>query len=123
MKHKIEFYQRENDTIPVLEFMKSLDKKMMAKAYHEIELLEQFGSTLREPHVKPIKGHKNKGLYELRIKHSSDISRIFFFCYKNDKFVLLHGFVKKTAKIPKREIERAKANKDDYERRCDDGQS
>lgn len=122
MKHKIEFYQRENDTIPVVAFLKSLDKKMMAKAYHDIELLKKFGPELREPHTKAIKGKKYRGLYELRIRHSSDISRIFYFCYKSDTFVLLHGFVKKTSKVPEREIERAKAYNEDYERRCDDEQ-
>ena len=32
----------------------------------------------------------------------------------NDTFVLLHQFRKKTQKTPKREIERAKAERDDY---------
>jgi hypothetical protein len=34
----IEFYQRENGNIPVMEFLLSLSPKMMAKAYSEIEL-------------------------------------------------------------------------------------
>ena len=34
--------------------------------------------------------------------------------FKNDTFVLLHQFRKKTQKTPKREIERAKAERDDY---------
>ncbi len=40
-----------------------------------------------------------------------------YFCYLDDMFVLLHHFRKKTDKIPKREIERAKAERDDYIRR------
>ena len=83
----------------------------------EIELLRNLGSELREPYVKPIKGDKNKGLYELRIKFSNDIARIFYFTYYNNKYILLHGFIKKTMKTPRNEIERARKYMEDYMRR------
>jgi phage-related protein len=54
------------------------------------------------PHIWKIKSTKN--LWELWVKHSSNIFRIFFFTIKNDKFVLLHGFRKKTNKTPKKEL-------------------
>lgn len=69
--------------------------------------------------MKPIKGSKNKGIYELRIKFSSDISRIFYFSYHQNTFVLLNGFVKKTQKTPELELEKARKYKADHERRCD----
>lgn len=65
------------------------------------------------------KGKDNKGLYELRIKFSSDIARIFYFTYHNNKFVLLHGFVKKTMKTPENEIKRARKYMEDYKRRSE----
>lgn len=34
--------------------------------------------------------------------------------YKNNKFIILHHFIKKTQKTPKREIEQAKRNLQDY---------
>jgi len=68
---------------------------MRAKAFSEIELLEKHGPELREPYVKSIKGTQYKGLFELRIKFASDISRIFYFTYRRKTFVLLHGFTKK----------------------------
>ena len=77
----------------------------------------KYGSGLREPYVKPIKGKKNKGLYELRVKYSNDIARIFYFTYDDNKYVLLHGFVKKTMKIPAREIDKALLYMEDYKRR------
>ncbi|MFB5065614.1 MAG: type II toxin-antitoxin system RelE/ParE family toxin [Candidatus Wallacebacter cryptica] len=52
------------------------------------------------PRTKPIKGKNNKGFYELRIKFSSDISRIFYFSLQRNTFVLLHGCVKKSKKTP-----------------------
>lgn len=118
MDYRIEYYQKDNGTIPVVEFLTSLHPKMRAKAYHDIELLQQFGPKLKEPHVKPIKGMENRGLYELRIRFSSDISRIFYFSYEEKAFVLLHGFIKKTGKTPEREICRVRKYKKDYERRC-----
>ena len=65
------------------------------------------------------KGKDNKGLYELRIKFSSDIARIFYFTYHNNKFVLLHGFIKKTMKTPENEIKRARKYMEDYKRRSE----
>jgi len=114
MTWNVEFYQKENGEIPVFDFLNSLSPKMRAKTYSEIKLLEQFGINLREPYVSPIKGKKYKGLYELRTKFASDITRIFYFLYKNDTFVLLHGFIKKSEKTPTGEIEIAKNRMDEY---------
>lgn len=120
MDYDVEFYQKDNGDVPVMDFLLSLQPKMRAKAYSEIELLKKHGPALREPYVKPIKGNNNKGIYELRIKFSSDILRIFYFCFQQNTFVLLNGFVKKTNKTPERELERARKYKVDYERRCSD---
>ena len=101
------------------DFLYSLNTKLRAKAFSDIELLKQLGTELKEPYVKPIKGKNNKGLYELRIKFSSDIARIFYFTYYNNKFVLLHGFIKKTMKTPENEINRARKYMEDYKGRSE----
>lgn len=119
MEWNVEFYKKENGDIPVMDFLLSLEPKMRAKAFLEIELLEKHGANLREPYTKPLKGDKYKNLFELRVKFSSDISRIFYFTFKNNTFVLLNGFIKKTDKTPKRELDKAIKYKEDYERRCD----
>jgi len=120
MEWQVEYYKKENGNIPVLDYLLSLDAKIRAKAFSEIELLEKYGSELREPYVKPLKGTQYKGLFELRVKFASNISRIFYFAYRQNTFVLLHGFTKKTEITPQRELERALRYKEDYERRCDD---
>ncbi len=114
---ELDFYKKENGKIPVQDFLYSLTPKLRAKAFRDIELLKNLGTKLKEPYVKPIKGKENKGLYELRIKFSSDIARIFYFTYLNNKFVLLHGFIKKTMKTPEAEIKRARKYMEDYKRR------
>lgn len=120
MHWEIEYYIKENGDVPVVDFLLSLQPKMRAKAYSEIELLQEHGINLKEPYVKPIKGKKYKGLYELRIKLGSDASRIFYFTYHRNTFVLLNGFLKKTNSTPKVELEKAIKYKYDYEKRCDD---
>jgi len=120
LAYDVEFYQKENGEVPVRDFLESLPPKLRAKTFREIELLKDHGPDLREPHTKSIKGKENKGIYELRVKFSTDISRVFYFSYIGSTFVLLHGFVKKTNKTPPREIERARKYKEDYERRCSD---
>lgn len=78
----IDFYQTENGKIPVQDFLYSLEPKLRAKAFRDIELLKNTGNELREPYIKPIKGEKNKGLYELRVKFSNDIARKYMEDYK-----------------------------------------
>lgn len=119
MDWSVEYYRKENGQIPVMDYLLTLNPKMRAKAFSEIELLERHGLNLREPYTKAIKGEKYSGIFELRVKFSSDISRIFYFTFRNNTFVLLNGFTKKSDKTPKVEIERAISYKEDYERRCD----
>ena len=109
----IEFYRLENGKGPVEDFLDSLNPKMRNKAVRSLELLEEFGNTLREPNSKAM----GDGLNELRIKFSSDITRIFYFFYVKNKIVLTNGFVKKTQRTPSAEIELARKYKADYERR------
>ena len=72
---------------------------------------------MQEPYVKVIKGKKYQGLWELRTKFASDISRIFYFLPVDNRFVLLHGYVKKDTKLDTRELDIAKRYMDDYIRR------
>ncbi len=111
----VDFYKTEDNIAPVEQFLDSLNIKMRAKALHELNILQQFGSSLREPHSKLIKD----GIFELRIKLGSDISRIFYFFRVGNRIILTNGFVKKTNKTPKKEIDKAIKYKIDYERRYD----
>ncbi|WP_208320771.1 type II toxin-antitoxin system RelE/ParE family toxin [Halanaerobium saccharolyticum] len=55
------------------------------------------------PHLKKLKGYDD--LWELRIKNSSNIFRIFFLNYQDGIFVLFHIFKRKSNKAPQREID------------------
>ena len=110
---EIEFYTTENDAVPVSDFIATMDAKTQAKIFREIELLEELGIGLRMPHSRPLED----GLFELRITFRDGIVRVLYFHYEKKKFVLLHGFIKKTEKTPEREIAIATKYMKDYRRR------
>ena len=115
---KVIFYKKEDGTIPVREFLDGLNVKMEAKIARAIAILSEKGNELREPTSKSL----SDGIFELRVRVGTDISRVLYFFMINQKIVLTHGFIKKTEKTPPLEIERAKSYREDYLRRnIDDG--
>jgi len=104
MKWQVNYFTAKNGIKPVKEWIDTLDIKLKVKIFRAFELLEEFNINLKAPYVKPLEDK----LYELRIKDSKGIYRIIYFSYTNKQFIMLHGFVKKTQKTPKKEIELAK---------------
>jgi len=117
MKFIVELYKKENNQCPVLDFITSLKPKQQAKIEREIDLLEEFGIELLFPHTRKLEGEKYKDLWELRIKQGTDSFRIFYFMYIGNKYVFLHGIVKKSNKTPVGDIEIALKRMQDYIRR------
>ena len=109
MNFDVEFYECNGD-IPVRDFIIKQDNKMQAKIFHNLELLELNDNSLREPYSK----HLEDGIFELRTKVSSDITRILYFFVIGQKIILTNGFVKKTQKTPKNEIDLAKRRRNEY---------
>ena len=77
MNIDVEFYELPDGSEPAREFLDGLDRKMRAKMYREIDLLVMNGPELREPHSKCL----NDGIFELRAKQGSDISRVLYFFF------------------------------------------
>lgn len=109
-KFEVIFYEHPNGCEPAKEFILSLDKKMRAKILRTIKLLQENGYELREPYSK----HLDEGIFELRAKVGSDISRVLYFFIVGRKIVLTSGFIKKTQKTPSSEIDRAKEYRKEY---------
>ena len=116
--YEIEFYETEDGKCPIWDFLEALRLKAPtnkdARIQHKqaslyIELLQQNGTHMNAEITK----HLDDGIWELRPGNK----RIFYFFCKNDTYVLLHQFRKKSQKTPKREIEEAKAERNDYLRR------
>lgn len=72
--------------------------------------MEAKGPELREPYSKPL----GDGIFEIRVKLGSDITRVLYFFVIGKKIILTNGFTKKTQKTPVPEIERAKRYRADY---------
>ncbi|UFS63636.1 type II toxin-antitoxin system RelE/ParE family toxin [Sulfurimonas sp. HSL-3221] len=104
MEWKVEFYTDEKGAKPVKEWMLGLEASARSALMRNVDLLERMGLGIREPYVK----YLEEKLYEVRAKDRSGIYRVIYFAHTGKRFVLLHGFVKKTQKTPRKEIEIAK---------------
>jgi phage-related protein len=109
----VEYYKDAKGSEPVAEFIDSLPIGAQAKIFRLIGLLARYHVLLKEPYTKQIKGK----VRELRIVDAIGKIRVLYFGYTDKRFVLLHGFVKKEAKTPKREIEIAEKRIQDYMQR------
>ena len=63
--------------------------------------MQAIGPNLGEPHTKAM----GDGLFELRLKCAEGIARVFYCTLIGKRIVMLHSFVKKTDRTPKRELE------------------
>lgn len=89
---KIEFYESANNKSPVLDWFNQQNAKVKARITRVLDLLKEYGITLAEPHVKRL---DNK-LYEIRAEQNTNIYRVIYFAHTGKRFILLHGFQKKT---------------------------
>ena len=113
--YNVEFYETQDGKSQIWECLEELRIKAAtskdARIQHKqaslyIELLQQNGTRLNENITK----HLEDGIWELQPGNN----RVFYFFFQDNTFVLLHQFRKKTQKTPKREIEKAKRERDDY---------
>lgn len=113
MRVDAEFYTTKDGKKPARDFLNSLEPKMRAKMVKMIELLENNGSDLRMPYSE----YLGNGIFELRAKVGSDISRELYFFFFGQKAILTNGFIKKTQKVPREQLKLAEKYKQDYEKR------
>ena len=109
----VEFYIDNQGNSPVLEFLKTLDRKTSARFDWSIDQLRQRNVHASEPLVKHLEGK----IWELRRASDGNIYRLLYFFFTGRKIVFVHGFQKKTQKTPRREITIAQQRMQDYIRR------
>lgn len=112
-RFEVEYFEKEDGTYPAEKFILSQDVKMRAKLFRLLELLEEKGNTLREPYSKSL----DDGIFEIRAKQGSNITRVLYFFYIGNKIILTNGFIKKSQKTPPSEIDLAKKYRAEYEKR------
>ncbi len=101
MLYNIYFYKDKSGKEPVAEYLLDLSTKndkssriKLNKIRDYIKLLSTHGLSLGEPYIKHIEGD----LWEIRPIRD----RIFFITWQNNSFILLHHFLKKSQKTPKK---------------------
>lgn len=94
----IQFYRDRRGRSPVEDFLSTLPERERLEALRVIDLLEEHGLTLGMPHARPI-----AGMWELR----AGSGRVFYVAAVGRRFILLHGYRKKSQAAPQREIDTA----------------
>ena len=86
--------------------VESLSPELRAKFRRIVELIRSKGlEQVREPYVKHLEGR----LWEMRLSGQNIIARVVYLAASGRRVVVLHAFVKKTEKIPRRALETARA--------------
>lgn len=113
--YEVIFYHARNGRSEIEELLDDLgDKAKTSKAAHinrtkilsYLNILSEYGTRIGQPIVKHIEGD----LWELRPLKN----RILFFYWNDNRFVMLHHFVKKLQKTPLKEIEQARLKLKDF---------
>jgi phage-related protein len=94
---------------PVTDYVEHLGEKEQAKILKYIEFLRVSHGYLDEPYSK----HITRKIRELRVDFAHNRHRVFYFAFIGKKIILLHAFLKKTAKTPNAEIQKAEAHYQD----------
>ena len=94
------------------DFFVNQNDRVKEKIIWTLELIEDL-PRVPETYLKHIAG--TDGLYEIRVRHGSDIFRIFCFFDKGKLVVLANAFQKKSQKLARKEIQLALKIKSEYE--------
>jgi phage-related protein len=99
----------------VQETILALPPGLQARYVHLTERMLAFGPDLGLPHTRAM----GKGLFELRMKSKEGIGRVFFCNRPNRRIMMLHTFVKKSAKTPAKELKVARKRMREVQARDD----
>jgi len=91
------------------DFIASIKEVEARKVFYVLDMLK-VQERLSEKFVK----HIVDGIFELRAEHAGNIFRVFFIFDEGNIVLLFNGFMKKTQKTPRRELDLAKRLKKEY---------
>ena len=94
--HRVKFLRDDIQT-----FLLSFDDSIVSKITSSLELLDELGEQIRPPRSKKVA----KDIYELRVL--INLSVRIFYTFHRENIWILHAFVKKSQKIPPKELETA----------------
>ena len=95
----LQFFESDRGESIIETYITTLQPKTQAKIIHLLDLLQEYGSAVHQmPYVRRI----SPQLSELRVRGREEV-RLFFKIRKLTIYIL-HGFTKKTQKIPAKEL-------------------
>ena len=105
----VTFFMTQSGNEPVREWLRALETDYKKSIGEDIKLIQ-----FRWPLGMPLVRKMETDLWEARsnLAHGN-ISRVFFTIY-GSQMVLLHGFIKKAQKTPKKEIDQARRRKNEW---------
>lgn len=98
------FFETESGQAPVRHWLLGLSPQDRKAIGDDIRTAE-FGWPVGMPLCRPVAGHR--GLWEIRTTLAGNRIARMLFCAHDANLVLLHGFIKKTRRAPKRELDLA----------------
>jgi phage-related protein len=107
---QVHYFTRANGRSPVREFVSSLDERIQSKIIHIIDLIQKYGIASVYSYTRKLTGSE---LWEIRLIGKKSV-RLLYAIQKGDTILILHGFVKKTQKTPRRELLNALQNLNEY---------
>ena len=107
LQYTIEYVELESGEKPFEEFILGLQARERAKVFETINYFIKLKSN-DLPIKENISKHLEDGIFELRISLTDKIARSLYYYQKGAKIIITHGFIKKTQKTPRKEIEKAK---------------
>ncbi|KOY61601.1 type II toxin-antitoxin system RelE/ParE family toxin [Photorhabdus heterorhabditis] len=97
MNWNIELYDGVEDAIL------NMPPRIQARMLKLLELIEEHGANLGEPHTKSM----GKGLFKIRAKAQEGLGRGLFCYLQGSNIIVLHAFIKKNQKISKKDLDLA----------------
>jgi len=82
----------------------SLPAGFVARFLRYAERMEVYGPDLGMPHTRAM----GEGLFELRLKAAEGIARVLYCTLVGRRITMLHQFIKKSDKTPRKELEIAR---------------
>ena len=110
-KTKVVFFKEDDGSVPILEWLDSLQPKALDKCTVRIERLEELGHELRRPEADYLRD----GIDELRVGLQHVNYRMLHLFHGRTAAVISHGLVKEAA-VPPKEIEKAIERKRKFEK-------
>jgi phage-related protein len=113
IEYRVEFVRLRTGAQPFEEFLDSLSMIERAEILAHIEEF-RTAKTHGQSFAEALTKFLSDGILELRVRHTSRITRSLFFYVEGKRIIFTSGFIKKTRTTPRSEIEKAQRYRTEF---------